>query len=216
MQEEKVMREFKFIAIEGVIGAGKTSLTKILSNKLHAGVLLEEFEENPFLAKFYTDRRKYAFHTQIYFLMSRYRKQREIAQIDLFNSKLITDYLFVKDRIFAEVNLSEDEFALYDKIYSILSVDIPRPDLVIYLQAGPEALYKRIKQRGRAYERDIEFEYIERLSEAYNTFFFHYNSSPMLIVNIKGFDFLANPRDLDLLCAEIKDLKEPRRVLSRE
>ena len=216
MQEEKVMREFKFIAIEGVIGAGKTSLTKILSNKLHAGVLLEEFEENPFLTKFYTDRRKYAFHTQIYFLMSRYRKQREIAQIDLFDSRLITDYLFVKDRIFAEVNLSEDEFALYDKIYSILSVDIPRPDLVIYLQAGPEALYKRIKQRGRAYERDIEFEYIERLSEAYNTFFFHYNSSPMLIVNIKGFDFLANPRDLDLLCAEIKDLKEPRRVLSRE
>jgi deoxyadenosine/deoxycytidine kinase len=147
--------------------------------------------------------------------MSRYRKQREMAQIDLFNSKLITDYLFVKDRIFAEVNLSEEEFALYDKIYSILSVDIPRPDLVIYLQASPEALYKRIKQRGRVYERDIEFEYIEKLSEAYNTFFFHYNSSPMLIVNIKGFDFLANPRDLDLLCEEIKDLKEPRRVLSR-
>ncbi|MDH4210655.1 MAG: deoxynucleoside kinase [candidate division WOR-3 bacterium] len=210
------MREFKFIAIEGVIGAGKTSLTKILSNKLHAGALLEEFEENPFLTKFYADRKKYAFHTQIYFLMSRYRKQRDMAQIDLFNSKLITDYLFVKDRIFAEVNLSEDEFALYDKIYSILSVDIPRPDLVIYLQANPEALYKRIKQRGRVYERDIEFEYIEKLSEAYNTFFFHYNSSPMLIVNIKGFDFLANPRDLDLLCNEIKDLKEPRRVLSRE
>ncbi len=215
MQEEKVMREFRFIAIEGVIGAGKTSLTKILSNKLHAGALLEEFEENPFLAKFYADRKKYAFHTQIYFLMSRYRKQREMAQIDLFNSKLITDYLFVKDRIFAEVNLSEEEFALYDKIYSILSVDIPRPDLVIYLQANPEALYKRIKQRGRVYEREIEFEYIEKLSEAYNTFFFHYNSSPMLIVNIKGFDFLANPRDLDLLCEEIKDLKEPRRVLSR-
>ncbi len=216
MQEEKVMREFKFIAIEGVIGAGKTSLTKILSNKLHTGALLEEFEENPFLTKFYADRKKYAFHTQIYFLMSRYRKQREIAQIDLFNSKLITDYLFVKDRIFAEVNLSEDEFALYDKIYSILSIDVPRPDLVIYLQASPEALYKRIKQRGRIYERDIEFEYIEKLGEAYNTFFFHYNSSPMLIVNIKGFDFLANPRDLDLLCKEIEGLKEPRRVLSRE
>jgi deoxyadenosine/deoxycytidine kinase len=210
------MRELRFIAIEGVIGAGKTSLTKVLSNRLHAGVVLEEFEENPFLEKFYADPKKYAFHTQIYFLMSRYRKQREIAQIDLFNSRVITDYLFVKDRIFAEVNLSEEEYSLYDKIYSILAVDVPRPDLVIYLQANPEALYKRIRQRGRVYERDIDFEYIEKLCEAYNTFFFHYNSSPMLIVNIKGFDFLANPKDLDLLCNEIKSLKEPRRVLSRE
>lgn len=209
------MRELRFIAIEGVIGAGKTSLTKVLSNRLHAGVVLEEFEENPFLEKFYADPKKYAFHTQIYFLMSRYRKQREISQIDLFNSRIIADYLFVKDRIFAEVNLSEEEYALYDKIYSILAIDVPRPDLVIYLQAGPEALYKRIRQRGRVYERDIDFEYIERLCDAYNTFFFHYNSSPMLIVNIKGFDFLANPKDLDLLCSEIKDLKEPRRVLSR-
>jgi deoxyguanosine kinase len=209
------MRELRFIAIEGVIGAGKTSLAKVLANKMHAGTVLEEFEENPFLAKFYADPKKYAFHTQMYFLMSRYRKQREIAQIDLFNSRMITDYLFVKDRIFAEVNLNEEEFALYDKIYSILAIDVPRPDLVVYLQAGPEALFKRIKQRGRTYERDIDFEYIERLSEAYNTFFFHYNSSPMLIVNIKGFDFLANPKDLDLLHTEIMNLKEPRRVLSR-
>lgn len=210
------MKELRFIAIEGVIGAGKTSLAKVLSNRLHAGLLLEEFEENPFLTKFYADRRKYAFHTQIYFLMTRYRKQREMAQIDLFNSRIIADYLFVKDRIFAEVNLSDEEFALYDKIYSILAVDIPRPDLVIYLQSDPELLYKRIRQRGRAYERDMEFEYVGRLCEAYNTFFFHYNSSPMLIVNNKGFDFLANPRDLDLLCGEMRDLKEPRRILSRE
>jgi len=210
------MRELRFIAIEGVIGAGKTSLTKVLANKMHAGTIFEEFEENPFLTKFYADPKKYAFHTQMYFLMSRYRKQREIAQIDLFNSRVITDYLFVKDRIFAEVNLSEEEFALYDKIYAILAVDVPRPDLVIYLQAGPEALYKRIRQRGRQYERDIDFEYIERLCEAYNTFFFHYISSPMLIVNIKGFDFLANPKDLDLLYHEITNLQEPRRVLSRE
>lgn len=210
------MKELRFIAIEGVIGAGKTSLAKVLSNRLHAGLLLEEFEENPFLTKFYADRRKYAFHTQIYFLMTRYRKQREMAQIDLFNSRIIADYLFVKDRIFAEVNLSDEEFALYDKIYSILAVDIPRPDLVIYLQSDPELLYKRIRQRGRVYERDMEFEYVGRLCEAYNTFFFHYNSSPMLIVNIKGFDFLANPRDLDLLCGEMRDLKEPRRILSRE
>ena len=210
------MKELRFIAIEGVIGAGKTSLTKVLADKFHAATILEEFEENPFLEKFYSDKVKFAFHTQIYFLMSRYRQQREIAQIDLFNSRIITDYLFIKDRIFAEVNLTEDEFSLYDRIYSILVKDIPRPDLVIYLQASPELSYKRIKKRDRAYEREIEYEYIENLCEAYNTFFFHYHRSPLLIIDIKGFDFLSNPKDVDLVFDEIKQLKEPRRIVSKE
>ena len=210
------MKEFKFIAIEGVIGAGKTSFAKTLADKFHTGIILEEFEENPFLAKFYSDRTKYAFHTQVYFLLSRYRQQREIAQIDLFNSRIIADYLFVKDRIFAEVNLNEDEFALYDKIYNFLAKDIPIPDLVIYLQADPEMLYRRIKQRERSYEREIEYEYIENLCEAYNAFFFHYNTSPLLIINIKGFDFLFNYKDIDLVANEIKNLKEPRRIISKE
>jgi len=210
------MKELRFIAIEGVIGAGKTSMAKVLADKIHSGVILEEFEENPFLAKFYSDRPKYAFHTQIYFLLSRYRQQREIAQIDLFHSRVITDYLFAKDRIFAEVNLNEDEFFLYDKIYAILERDIPRAELVIYLQATPEIFYKRIKQRDRSYEREIEYEYIEKLCNAYNTFFFHYSDSPLLIVNIKGFDFLSNPKDIDLIYNEIKNLKEPRRIISKE
>lgn len=210
------MKELRFIAIEGVIGAGKTSMAKVLADKIHSGVILEEFEENPFLAKFYSDRPKYAFHTQIYFLLSRYRQQREIAQIDLFHSRVITDYLFAKDRIFAEVNLNEDEFFLYDKIYAILERDIPRAELVIYLQATPEIFYKRIKQRDRSYEREIEYEYIEKLCNVYNTFFFHYSDSPLLIVNIKGFDFLSNPKDIDLIYNEIKNLKEPRRIISKE
>lgn len=210
------MENVRFIAIEGVIGSGKTSLAKLLADQFHAGTIAEKFEDNPFLEKFYSDPKKYAFHTQLYFLMSRYKQQREIAQIDLFNSRVISDYLFAKDRIFAEINLSEDEFRLYDKIYALIEHDVPRPDLVIYLQAAPELLFKRIKQRNRSFEREIEFEYIDELCNAYNTFFFHYNASPLLIVDIRGFDFLGNSDDSALLCDEISQLKERRRIVSKE
>lgn len=210
------MKDVRFVAIEGVIGAGKTTLAKILSDKFHTGFIAEKFEENPFLEKFYSDRVKYAFHTQMYFLMSRYRQQREIAQIDLFNSRIIADYLFAKDRIFAEINLNEEEFALYNKIYALVERDIPRPDLVIYLQADPEFLYKRIKNRDRSFEREIEYEYIERLCDSYNTFFFHYNASFLLIVDIRGFDFVSNKKDVDVLYNEIITLKELRKIISKE
>jgi deoxyguanosine kinase len=212
----RLMKDLRFIAVEGVIGAGKTSLVNILAKRLHAGMILEKFEENPFLENFYADPVKYAFHTQIYFLMSRYRQQRQIAQIDLFSSKVIADYLFSKDRIFAEINLSDDEFALYDKIYALIERDVPGPDLVIYLQAPADFLYRRIKQRDRDFESPLEYNYIEQLCEAYNTFFFHYNTSPLLIVDVKGFDFTGNAKDVDLICDEIKNLKEPRRILSRQ
>ncbi len=209
------MKELRFIAIEGVIGAGKTTLAKGLANKFHAGIVLEEFEENPFLAKFYANPSQYAFHTQLYFLMSRYRQQRKINQMDLFHSRLVSDYLFAKDRIFAEVNLSEDEFTLYDKIYSLIEKEIPRPDVVVYLQSTPDFLFKRIKSRNREYERNIEFDYIAKLCEAYNSFFIHYNSSLLLIVNIRGFDFLTGA-DLDLIYHEIIQLKTPRKIISKE
>jgi len=205
----------RFIAIEGVIGAGKTTLAKGLGNKFHAGLVLEEFEDNPFLAKFYSSPNQYAFQTQLYFLMSRYRQQLKINQMDLFHSRIISDYLFAKDRIFAEVNLTEDEFSLYDKIYSLVEKEIPKPDLVIYLQSTPDFLYKRIKQRDRPYERNIEYDYIVKLCEAYNSFFIHYNSSSLLIVNIKGFDFL-NSVDLELVYREIIQLKAPRKIISKE
>lgn len=209
------MKELKFIAVEGVIGAGKTTLAKALAERLHAGVVLEEFEENPFLAKFYSNPAQYAFHTQIYFLLSRYRQHRQIAQTDLFTSRLITDYLFAKDRIFAEVNLREDEFALYDRIYGLVVRDVPRPDLVIYLQASSELLYKRIKQRNRTLERDINFDYLDALVNAYNAFFIHYNDAPLLIVAVAGFDFLGDGRDLDLIVDAIRETKTPRMILSK-
>jgi len=209
------MKDMRFVAIDGVIGAGKTSLTKLLAKRFHAGMILEKFDENPFLENFYAEPVKYAFHTQIFFLLSRYRQQREISQFDLFNSRIFSDYLFYKDRIFAELNLSDDEFALYDKIYALIEKEIPKPDLTIYLQAVPEFLYRRIKQRDRDYEQEIEFDYISRLCEAYNAYFFHYTDSPLLIVDVKGFDFVGNAGDVDLLCKEIEDLKEPRRIVSR-
>ncbi|KPK72176.1 hypothetical protein AMJ87_05540 [candidate division WOR_3 bacterium SM23_60] len=209
------MENVRFIAIDGVIGSGKTSLARVLAPQFHAGIIAEQFDDNPFLEKFYADRRKFAFHTQLYFLMSRYKQQREIAQIDLFHSRVVADYLFAKDRIFAEINLSEDEFRLYDKIYALIEHDIPRPDIVLYLQATPEFLYKRIKQRDRHFEREIEFEYVEELCNAYNTFFFHYNTSPLLIVDVKGFDFVGNSSDCTLLTKEIKQLKESRRIVSK-
>ncbi|MGQ9464940.1 MAG: deoxynucleoside kinase [bacterium] len=209
------MKELRFITIEGVIGAGKTTLAKGLADKFHAGLILEEFEENPFLAKFYSNPSHYAFHTQLYFLMSRYRQQKKINQMDLFHSRLISDYLFAKDRIFAAVNLNEDEFALYDKIYSLIANEIPKPDVVVYLQSTPDLLYKRIKQRNRPYEHNIEFDYITKLCEAYNSFFIHYNTSQLLIVNINGFDFLTSS-DLNLLYQEIIQLKTPRKIISKE
>ncbi len=210
------MKDLRFITVEGVIGAGKTSLVKILAKRFHAGMILEKFEDNPFLENFYSDPVKHAFHTQLYFLMSRYRQQRQISQIDLFASRIISDYFFEKDRIFAEINLNEEEFALYDKIYGLIERDVPKPDLVIYLQASVEFLYKRIRQRDRNFENNIDFGYIEQLCEAYNAFFFHYKTSPLLIVDIKGFDFTGNSKDLDLICDEVKNLKERRRILSRQ
>jgi len=210
------MENTRFIAIDGVIGAGKTSLATILAKRFHAGTILEKFDENPFLEYFYAEPVKYAFHTQIYFLLSRYRQQREIAQFDLFNSRIVSDYLFYKDKIFAEINLNDDEFSLYEKIYALIEREIPKPELVIYLQAVPEFLYKRIKQRDRDFEQEIEFNYISRLCEAYNAFFFHYTATPLLIVDVRGFDFVGNAGDVDLLCKEIADLKEPRRIISRK
>lgn len=209
------MKELRFIAIEGVIGVGKTSLATVLADRLHAGIVLEEFEDNPFLAKFYNNRSAYAFHTQMYFLLSRYRQQRQIAQMDLFRSRIVSDYFFAKDRIFAEINLTEEEFSLYDKIYAVLDREIPRPDLVVYLQGPIELLYRRIRHRERVYERAMEYDYLQALSDAYNAFFFHYSLSPLLIINVTGFDFVANPKDVDLVMNEILDLRVPRKIISR-
>jgi deoxyguanosine kinase len=198
------MVEANYIVIEGVIGVGKTSLAKILAEKINARVVLEEVEDNPFLEDFYRDPARFAFQVQIFFLLSRYRQQMEFPQQDLFQQKTVSDYLFDKDKIFAYINLNEKELSLYERLWSFLYKDVPRPDLVIYLQANTETLMYRIRERNRSYERDISSEYIQRLNEAYNYFFFHYTESPLLVVNTAKIDFVHNPDDLEDLLEQIR------------
>ena len=186
------MNHFEFIAIEGVIGAGKTSLARLLSQRHNARLVLEEFEDNPFLPKFYQDRTRYAFQTQLSFLASRFNQQKSLTSKDLFTDFLISDYLFDKDRIFARLNLGEDEMALYDRIYSIMSGIAAKPDLVIFIQCSVEKLLQNIYKRGRDYEMDMSIDYLEELNEAYNHFFYHYDRSPLLIINANEIDFVNN------------------------
>jgi deoxyadenosine/deoxycytidine kinase len=201
------MESFRYIAVEGPIGVGKSSLAKILSVHFKARCILESPEENPFLHKFYRDRKKYAFQTQVFFLLNRYQQQREIRQIDLFNQVTITDYLFAKDRIFAYLNLDENELALYQRIYSLLDGRISTPDLVIFLQAKPETLFARIRARDVEYEREIDIEYLRALSQAYNTFFFHYEESPLLVIDTSEIDFVNKEEDRQNLIREIRSMR---------
>lgn len=190
------MNQFDFIAIEGVIGAGKTSLARLLSERHNARLVLEEFEENPFLPKFYEDRSRYAFQTQLAFLASRFKQQQALKNKDLFHDMIISDYLFEKDRIFARLNLSGDEMSLYDSIYSIMSSISAKADLVVFIQSSVDRLLRNIKMRGRSYEKDIDPDYLIELNEAYNHFFYHYKRSPLIIVNATEIDFVNNEEHL--------------------
>ncbi|HAC14399.1 MAG TPA: deoxynucleoside kinase [Bacteroidetes bacterium] len=193
------MNHFEFIAIEGVIGAGKTSLARLLSQRHNARLVLEEFEDNPFLPKFYQDRTRYAFQTQLSFLASRFNQQKSLTSKDLFSDFLISDYLFDKDRIFARLNLGEDEMALYDRIYNIMSGIAAKPDLVIFIQCSVEKLLQNIYKRGRDYEMDMSIDYLEELNDAYNHFFYHYDRSPLLIINANEIDFVNNEDHLSYI-----------------
>ncbi len=195
--------DLKHIAVEGVIGAGKTSLTFKLAKLLKGRAVLEKFEENPFLSKFYDDIEHYAFQTQMFFLLSRYKQQQELAQIDLFEQVIVSDYMFEKDKIFAYLNLQDDELRLYETLVGLLERSLPKPDIVVYLQCNIEHLMANIKKRGRKFERSISTEYIQGLNEAYNYFFFRYKSSPLLIVNADQLDFVNNEKDFESLAAEI-------------
>lgn len=197
----------RHIAIEGAIGVGKSSLAKILANQYGWRLVQEEVGHNPFLERFYENPRKYAFQTQLFFLLSRYRQQRELAQGNLFEKGVISDYVLAKDKIFALINLEDDEISLYDSIYRLLVPTIPRPDLVIYLQARPEVLLSRVRKRGVEYERNISLDYLKTLSDAYNEYFFHYNETPLLVVNTSEIDFVESPRDLEHLVREVKSVK---------
>jgi len=194
-----------FLAIEGVIGVGKSTLARRIAERMGARLVLEEVEENPFLEGFYRDRRRHAFSCQIFFLLSRFRQQRVLTQPDLFESRIVCDYLFRKDRIFATLNLDEAELTLYDQILPLLERDLPRPDRVVYLQASLETLLRRIEQRGRHFEKGIDPDYLRELGEAYNEFFFHYEEAPLLVVNTDAIDFVASPDDFEDLLQRIRE-----------
>jgi deoxyguanosine kinase len=196
---------WRYIVVEGVIGVGKTSLAKLLSTRTEGRLNLEVVEENPFLSKFYQDRSTYAFQTQIFFLLSRFRQQQDLFQHDLFSSTVISDYLFAKDRIFANLNLSDDELVLYNQLATILEQRVLKPDLVIYLQARTEVLQQRIQWRGRAFESDMEVGYLNALNGAYSYYFHHYKDSPLLVVNTDNLDFVNVPRDFELLFEQIQE-----------
>jgi len=202
------MGALRYIAVEGPIGVGKTSLAGLLAEEFSARCVLENPIENPFLARFYQDRKKYAFQTQIFFLLSRYQQQQQLQQLDLFDQLTISDYLFAKDRIFASVALDENEMALYERIYRLLTGRIPTPDLVIYLQARARVLLSRIRQRNQKLERSIEAGYLQTLVHAYNDYFFHYNESPLLVIDTSEIDFVHKEKDLASL---VKEIQKPRK-----
>jgi deoxyguanosine kinase len=186
-----------YIAVEGVIGVGKTTLARLLAERLSARLVLEEAEANPFLAEFYRNRKRFAFQTQLSFLVQRHGQQGLIAQQDIFRRVTVSDYLFDKDRIFASVNLDEKELALYNKIAGALGGELPRPDLVIFLIASTEILQRRIRSRGRSYEKDLDKGYVQTLVAAYNDYFFHYDSAPVLAVDVGETDFREDAEALE-------------------
>ena len=200
------MRNLNYIAIEGPIGVGKTSLAKLLSKRLSAKLILEKFEENPFLSEFYNDPTRFAFQTQLFFLLQRYQQQQDIRQVDMFHNLLISDYMFIKDRLFASLNLDDKEMNLYDSIANMMERNVINPDLIIYLQADTASLMKNIDKRGRNFESNISYEYINELNEIYTEYFFRYNDTPLVIINTNNIDFVHNPGDLDQV---IKYIKQP-------
>jgi len=191
------LKNLYFIAVEGVIGVGKTSLAELLAERLSARLVNEKFDENPFLPDFYRDPERYAFQTQLFFLLSRYRQQLEIRQMDVFHKLVISDYMFVKDRLFASLNLDEKEMSLYDSVANMLERNVINPDLVIYLQADTDRLMQRIISRERDFEKNISRDYIDALNQVYNEFFFRYQNSPLFIINTNDIDFVNNEDDLE-------------------
>jgi deoxyadenosine/deoxycytidine kinase len=192
-----------YIAVEGPIKVGKTSLARALGLRLGARIVLEDTDSNPFLARFYQDPEKYAFPVQLYFLLTRYNQQRQLAQQDLFAQATVSDYLLAKDRIFARLNLGPDELVLYEGVYRLLDGRIAKPDLVVYLRASIDVLVERLRKRNRSFERHINLDYLERVSAAYRDFFFYYDETPLLVVDSSDIDFVADPADLEDLIREI-------------
>lgn len=205
LKDKLAANGIRYIAIEGNIGAGKTTLARLLSEAAEASLFLEEVEDNPFIEKYYQNADGYAFQAQIFFLLNRYRQQMEITQQDLFANILVADYLFAKDTIYAHAVLDDEELVLYNRLHSLLEGKIVCPDLTIYLQASTGVLLHRIRKRGRSYERSITEDYLAALNEAFNHFFFHYEDSPLIIINTDRLDFTENMDQLDDIFSRISE-----------
>ena len=204
------MDKFRYLVVEGPIGAGKTSLARRLAARLTADLVLEQPEENPFLARFYQDMARFALPTQLFFLFQRARMLEPLAQPDMFGRPVIGDFLLDKDPLFARITLSSDELALYQKIYDALRPRAPTPDLVVYLQAQPATLVERVRRRARGYERPVSEEYLALLAESYARFFYHYNASPVLIVNSDNLNFVERDSDFELLVSRLRAMRSRR------
>jgi deoxyguanosine kinase len=197
---------FQYIAVEGAIGVGKTAVVERLTQKLEATALLEEWGQNPFLKAFYDGKPGAAFQSELFFVLSRHRQQQELLQRKLFTQATISDYVFEKSRLFAYLNLEDSELLVYEKLYTLLAEGVPRPDLVVYLQAPTEVLARRIKQRGRPEELHLSEEYLAEVNRAYNHYFFHYTATPLLVVNTAEVDFVKHEDDLDDLVKQIRQM----------
>ncbi len=208
------LSKYHYIVVEGPIGVGKTSLARRLSERLGASLLLERPEQNPFLTRFYQDMPRYALPTQLFFLFQRIGQLRELAQLDMFKGSTVSDFLLEKDPLFARLTLSSEELHLYQNIFDTLKPQAPRPDLVIYLQAQPDTLIERVRKRATDYERPVSEEYLALLADSYSRYFYHYDGSPILIVNSERLNFVRNDKDLDLLIERIHAMRGGREFLN--
>ena len=209
------MDKFRYLVVEGPIGAGKTTLARRLASRLSADLVLEQPGENPFLARFYQDMARYALPTQLFFLFQRARLLEPLAQPDMFGRPAIGDFLLDKDPLFARITLSGDELALYQKIYEALRPRAPSPDLVVYLQAQPATLIERVRRRAASFERGISEEYLAILGESYARFFYHYDAAPVLIVNSENLNFVEREGDFELLVSRVRGMKSRREFFNR-
>jgi deoxyadenosine/deoxycytidine kinase len=206
--------KFRFLVVEGPIGAGKTSLARRLAARLSADLVLEQPGENPFLSRFYQDMARYALPAQLFFLFQRARMLEPLAQPDMFGRPVVADFLLDKDPLFARITLSADELALYQKIYDALRPNAPAPDLVVYLQAQPATLIERVRRRSAGYERGIGEDYLALLAESYARFFYNYTASPLLVVNSENLNFVERERDFELLVSRVRGMKSRREFFS--
>lgn len=209
-----LLEKYQYIVVEGPIGVGKTSLAQRLAQHIGADILLEKPQENPFLERFYQDPQRHAMSTQLFFLFQRINEIRDQAQMDLFRTRTVSDYIFEKDALFARLTLSEDEYKLYQQIYQSLAPKAPVPDLVIYLQASTGTLIDRVRRRGREFERSVTDEYLNRLGNSYGDFFHHYEDAPLMMVNSENLNFVDNDADFQLLLERLEGMRGPREFFS--